>query len=207
VKDYEADAYKALEKQRQEEAAARQAEEEAQRVKQEESRQQRLKQQKLMEEQRQEQLERQKEAEEARIKQEALEEAQRQSQADEQARWEEEYALEEDPAFTWRGLASTAGSTDTPIPDKDEDMPSAEAAASPSKQDTSQISDPKPQTGQFDDQGWGADFDKALLEGENGLKLSDAAAEQEDNSIFDEYLEHSAFKDGEEDAPGSPVTY
>lgn len=100
VRDYEADAYRALAKRKEEEAAAKKAEGEAERRREDELGLQRLEEEQELEE-RQAEVQRARDHA-TRRQQEEEEETQRQKQAEDHARWEEEYALEEDPTFAWQ---------------------------------------------------------------------------------------------------------
>lgn len=48
-------------------------------------------------------------------------------------------------------------------------------------------------TTQLDDRGWGTEFDQALLEGNNDLTIGMTSRQEIDESMFEEFLEQSAF--------------
>lgn len=219
VREYEAEAYKALERRKKEEAEAYKREQYAEETRQEEMRVQREEQQKHDEEVKRDADEKQKvqdmvpdqETELQVIENETVvhlnteqpqdKDSEQEAQADEQARWEEEYALEEDPNFAWQSKPQTC--KEEARPDKESTRESSPSEVSHTTAGAAPLRDMAPTTknsrqgSPYVDQGWGADFDKALLEGNNDLTVGLSAESGIDESMFAEFLEQSAFTEDE----------
>lgn len=206
VREYEAEAYKALERRKEEAAEARRKKEEAEKARQEEIRLERLEQQKREEEMRLEEQAKRKAEDEIMQQEHEETEKERHKLAEEQARWEEEYALEEDPDFAWQPtqqasatlVASKIGTTSEQVSDTEAAKMVAEPSYNPATAQNGEFKEA------YDDRGWGADFDKALQEGNNDLTIGLSAASEVDESMFAEFLDQTAFtNDDDDDAPGT----
>lgn len=130
-------------------------------------------------------------------------ERERHSEAEEQARWEEEYALEEDPDFAWQPTVQVSDpelkiAASLPSPCEASDT-KATGPLHASSQATIPTGDADLEEHPCDNQGWDADFNKALSEGNNNFTTG--VSIETDESIFAEFLEQGAF--GEDvDLPG-----
>lgn len=135
----------------------------------------------------------------AREQQEQELERERQKHADEQARWEEDYALEEDPTFAWQ-----PNQTEAPEQKPQSGAEQSFTSAQQTRQDANPDSTISPVPASQDileDQGWGADFDRALREGSDHLKVGYSSQSEIDESMFEEFLEQSAFDDDKTSNP------
>lgn len=219
VREYEAEAYKALERRKKEEAEAYKRERYAEETRQEEMRVQREEQQKHDEEVKREADEKQKVQDMVPDQETELQvvengtvvhlsteqtqdkDSEQEAQADEQARWEEEYALEEDPNFAWQPQTQPCQEEPHSVNESIGQIPASKipdttAEAAPSRDMTPTAKNNR-QGSPYVDQGWGADFDKALLEGNNDLTVGLSAESGIGESMFAEFLEQSAFTEDE----------
>lgn len=205
VRDYEADAYRALAKRKEEEAAAKKAEEEAEMRREDELRLQRLEEEQELEERQAEEALQRERDDATRRQQEEEEEKQRQKQAEDQARWEEEYALEEDPTFAWQPLQQESKDTEAKS-NSQASQPVMDQAHEGDEHVGSEGMPTLPSQPAQEDRGWGTEFDKALLEGNNDLNVGFSTQTEIDETMFEEFLEQSAFnEDGE--APDPAISY